>query len=133
MAWITSSELLSSKGIASVRIIIGILLVVHGTQAFNQQEMAEYGPWMEDLGVPFPLLSAYAGKAIEFLGGICLVLGIYMRVACILLMITFLFITLVMGGGKVLTDGQHPFLFFLFALLFFFCGDSGYSVRQLWK
>lgn len=133
MTWLTSSQSLSNKGVVIVRIIIGILLIVHGSQAFSQQEMSEYGPWMKDLGVPFPLLSAYIGKIIEFLGGMCLVLGIYMRVACILLMFTFLFITIVMGGAKILTDGQHPFLFFLFSLLFFFCGDSGYSVRRLWK
>jgi putative oxidoreductase len=133
MHHLTSSEQVSSKGIALVRIVIGILLVFHGSQAFNQQEMAEYGPWMADLGVPFPLVASYIGKALELVGGVCLILGIYMRIATGLLMATFLFITCVMGGGKILTDGQHPFLFFLFSMLFFFSGDSGVSIKRFLK
>jgi putative oxidoreductase len=133
MSGITSPQPLSVKGIVAVRIIIAILLIVHGLQVFNRQEMLEYGPWMKDLGIPFPLVSAYIGKYIELAGGVALVLGVYMRLACILLMITFLVITIVMGQAKIFTDGQHPFLFFLFSMLFFFVGDSGYSVKRFWS
>jgi putative oxidoreductase len=120
MSWLTSSNHVSVSGVTFVRIIVGTLLVIHGTQVFNQQEMASYGPWMKDLGVPMPLTSAYAGKIIELLGGVCLILGIYLRAANILLMATFLFITIVMGEGKVFTDGQHPFLFFYSRFFSFF-------------
>lgn len=113
-----------------VRVIVGVLLIIHGTQVFQTNEMSDYGPWLSDLGVPFPLASAYAGKLIELLGGICLVTGLFLRVACLMLMATFLFISVVMGGGKILTDAQHAFVFFLFSLLFLFCGDSGYSIRR---
>ena len=133
MHWLFSSDALSNKGVACLRVVIGILLVIHGTQMFYTNEMVEYGPWMKDLGFPFPVLSAYIGKAIELIGGLCLILGVFMRAACVLLMITFLSITMVMGGGKILTDAQHPFMFFLFSALFFFCGDSGYSVKRLFK
>lgn len=133
MRWLFSSDLLSDKGVALLRIVFGILLFIHGTQMFYTNEMIEYGPWMNDLGFPFPVVSAYIGKAIELIGGVCLILGVFMRVACILLMLTFLSITVVMGGGKILTDAQHPFMFFLLSALFFFCGDSGYSVRRLFK
>lgn len=130
MSWLLSSKPLSNKGIAVVRVIVGVLLIIHGTQVFQTNEMSDYGPWLSDLGVPFPLASAYAGKLIELLGGICLVTGLFLRVACLMLMATFLFISVVMGGGKILTDAQHAFVFFLFSLLFLFCGDSGYSIRR---
>lgn len=130
---VMSSQPLSSKGVVIVRVITGLLLIYHGAQAFNRGEMLEYGPWLEKLGVPFPLSSAYLGKGIELLGGICFVLGICMRISSVLLMLAFLFITIVMGDGKILTDGQHPFLFFLFSMLFFFLGDSGYNVKRLWR
>lgn len=131
MRWLFSSEPLSNKGVASLRIVIGVLMVIHGTQIFYTGEMVEYGSWMKDLGFPIPMVFAYTGKAIELLGGLCLMLGVFMRVACMLLMLTFLFITIVMGGGKILTDAQHPFMFFLFSALFFYCGNSGYSVTRL--
>jgi putative oxidoreductase len=133
MNWLLSSNHLSDKGIAFVRVIVGLLLIIHGTQVFHTDEMNDYGPWLAELGVPLPLFSAYAGKAIELLGGICLITGLFLRLACILLMITFLFISIVMGDGKILTDAQHAFVFFLFALLFFFSGDSGYSIKRFFK
>lgn len=133
MSWITSSESLSTKGIVIARVFVGILLILHGVQVFHRTEMLEYGPWMKDLGIPFPLASAYIGKYIELIGGIALILGIFMRLACILLMLTFLMITMVMGQAKIFTDGQHPFLFFLFSMLFLFIGDSGYSIKRLWE
>ena len=133
MNWLFSSHPLSTKGVVFIRVLVGILIFIHGTQVFYKNEMIEYGPWMTDLGFPLPMVSAYVGKLIELFGGLCLILGIFMRAACILLMLTFLSITIVMGGGKILTDAQHPFMFFLFSLLFFFCGDSGYSVKRLLK
>jgi putative oxidoreductase len=130
MNWLLTSKALSNKGIAFVRIIVGILLIIHGSQAFHSDEMKDYGPWLSELGVPFPMISVYTGKLIELVGGACLVTGLYLRIACILLMVTFLFISTVMGGGKILTDAQHAFMFFLFSMLFLFCGDSGYSIRR---
>ncbi|HEY0770298.1 MAG TPA: DoxX family protein [Sphingobacteriaceae bacterium] len=121
------------KGVAAVRIVVGLLLIVHGSQLFNSEEMLSYQPWLTDLNVPLPLFSAYVGKGVEFIGGLCFILGIWIRAASVFLMATFVFITVVMGGSKIFTDGQHPFLFFLFSLLFFFVGDSGYGVKRLWS
>ena len=133
MNWLVTSEPWSNKGIAFVRVIFGILLIIHGSQLFHSDEMKDYGPWLTDLGVPLPMISVYSGKAIELLGGVCLVMGVFLRIACILLMLVFLFISVVMGGGKILTDAQHAFMFFLFSMLFLFCGDSGYSVRRFFN
>ncbi|HEY0739894.1 MAG TPA: DoxX family protein [Chryseosolibacter sp.] len=133
MNWLLSSRSLSNKGVAFVRVVVGVLLIIHGTQAFNSSEMTQYGQWLDALGVALPLAMAYIGKGIELVGGLCLVAGLYVRVACICLMGTFLFISVVMGGGKILTDAQHSFLFFLFSALFFFCGDSGYPLRRFFS
>ncbi|HEY0744907.1 MAG TPA: DoxX family protein [Chryseosolibacter sp.] len=127
----SASVKVSEPGVASVRVIVGVLLVIHGAQVFQTDDMREYGPWMADLGVPFPLVLPYIGKIIEFLGGVAFITGLFLKPACILLMLTFLFIVVVMGGGKILTDAQHSFMFFLFSVLFYFAGDSGYSLRRL--
>lgn len=133
MNWLLSSKSLSDQGIVLVRIIFGVLLIIHGSQIFKTNEMNEYGPWLSDQGIPLPLLSAYFGKLVELLGGFCIITGLFMRIACVLLMATFLFISLVMGDGKILTDAQHAFMFFLFSMLFLFCGDNGYSIRTFLK
>lgn len=123
----------SEAGVAIVRIIVGVLLVLHGAEVFQTDEMRSYGPWMADLGVPFALPLAYGGKISELVGGVCLITGLLLKPACILLMLTFLFIVVVMGGGKILTDAQHAFMFFLFSLLFYLAGDSEYTIRRLFR
>jgi putative oxidoreductase len=130
MPWIFSSSALSEKGVAIIRSSFGLLLIIHGTQVFHIDEMQSYGPWLTELGVPVPLFSAYLGKVIELVGGLFLVLGVFTRLACILLMLTFLFITIVMADGKIFTDGQHPFLFFLISAIFFFAGSGVWTVRS---
>lgn len=129
MKEILSSAPLNQKALAIIRIVFGVLLIIHGTQAFYRAEMSNYEPWLRDLGVPIPLVAAYLGKICEFIGGLLLVLGVFTRIACTLLMMTFLFITVVMADGKIFTDGQHPFLFFLISAIFFFAGAGVWTVK----
>ena len=130
-----NSFFLSSKpfmtfGLGVVRIIFGILLIIHGTQMFHPDEMIVYGGWMRDLHLPFPDYLAYVGKIIEFGGGICLALGVFTRIASLLTFLTFMFISIVLGDGKILTDSQHAFMFGLMALIFFFHGAGPLSLSK---
>jgi putative oxidoreductase len=83
------------------------------------------------LSVPFPAAMAYAGKFIELVGGFFLILGLFTRLFTALLFITFMFITFVMGEGKIFTENQHPFLFAIISLLFFFTGAGRLSIDYL--
>jgi putative oxidoreductase len=47
------------------------------------------------------------------------------------LAITMLTVTFGMGHGKVFTDDQHPFLFVLLALAFFFTGPGKWSMDRI--
>ena len=128
-----TNRLLNSKGVwenglAIIRVIIGIFLIYHGTQAFVTEEMKGYVQWLADLHVPMPSVMPYVGKATELLGGLCLVLGLFTRVATIMLIINFTFITFVMGHGKIFTENQHPFLFVLLSLIFLFVGPGRWSL-----
>jgi len=46
------------------------------------------------------------------------------------MIITMLLIAFGMGQGKVFYEDQHPFLFVLIGLFFFFNGPGKYSVDQ---
>jgi putative oxidoreductase len=74
---------------------------------------------------------AYSGKLIELLGGFFLILGLFTRVITALLFITFVFITFVMGEGRIFTDNQHPFLLSLLSLIFFFTGAGRFSIDYI--
>jgi len=63
-----------------------------------------------------------AGKAAELISGILFVLGLFTRIACLLIIGVMCYITFFLGKGIIWYDDQHPFLFILLALVFFFTG-----------
>jgi putative oxidoreductase len=115
-------------GIAIVRIVVGVMLVVHGWQVFQQHEMQDFGDLLLRMSMPFPEAMPYAGKLIEIGCGLLLILGLLTRLATALLFITFIFITFIMGEGRIFSDNELPFLFALVSLLFFFTGSGRLSI-----
>jgi putative oxidoreductase len=92
--------------------------------------MGGYGQWLSDLKFPLPQVAAYLGKGAELVGGILLTLGLFTRLAALVLAITMLLVCFGMGHGRIFTDDQHPFLFVLLAGLFFFTGAGKWSLDQ---
>lgn len=119
------------EGLALVRITTGILMIYHGYEVFMGDKMDGYQQWLTDLKFPSPAFMAYLGKGAELVGGILLTFGLFTRFAAILLAITMAVVCFGMGDGKFLTNDQHPFLFVLISLLFFFTGAGKYSLDYL--
>ena len=115
-------------GIAIVRIMVGVMLIFHGWQLFETNDMGLFADLLFNMAIPFPEAMAYTGKLIELLGGFFLILGLFTRVMTVLLFLTFMFITFAIGEGKIFTDNQHPFLFALISLVFFFTGAGRLSI-----
>jgi len=66
-----------------IRILLGMLFVVHGFPKVSSPERATSLFWK--LGVPYPKISAALVAAIEFFGGIALILGFATRFSSALL------------------------------------------------
>ena len=115
-------------GIAIVRIVVGVMLIFHGWQVFEKQDMQGFADLFVGMSIPYPQAIPYVGKVIEILGGLLLLLGLFTRLATALLFVLFMFITFVIGEGKIFTDNQLPFLFALVSLLFFFTGSGRLSI-----
>ncbi|CAN5599463.1 hypothetical protein BH10BAC3_BH10BAC3_34240 [soil metagenome] len=115
-------------GIGFLRIFTGLLLVYHGKEVFDEELMKGYTTWDSFKGFSAPALMVYVGKACELLAGILLTLGLLTRLACIIIFGTFLYITFFVGHGKFWYDDQHPFMFVLMALVFFFTGPCKWSM-----
>ena len=117
--------------IAVLRFIIGAMMVYHGVEVFNPAQMKEYAQWDEFKNAASPALLPYIGKATEFLSGLFLLLGLFTRIAAAILLISMCYITFKIGHGKFWYDDQHPFLFALFGLLFFFTGPGKWSIDHV--
>ena len=118
-------------GIALVRIAVGVLLVFHGWEVFEIQDMDGFADLLFNMSIPFPEAMAYTGKIIELMGGFFLILGLFTRLMTAILFLTFIFITFVLGEGRFLTDNQLPFLYALISLLFFFTGAGRLSIDYI--
>ena len=125
---LTASPGLTGKAIAFVRIIVGLMLVYHGWEVFDRKVMEGYATWDQFKSNSSPMLRVYLGKGSELVAGILLTLGLFTRLAAIILIITLGYIAFFVGHGKVWYEDQHPFMFVLFGLLFFFTGPGSWSM-----
>ena len=121
-----------SNGLALLRIVTGLLMAYHGLEIFDRKKMLPYMEWDIIKSLPAPEVFVYVGKGLEFVTGICFVLGLFTRIAAVLMAINMLFICFKIGNGKFYYEDQHPFLFALIALVFFFTGPVKWSLDMLW-
>ena len=69
-----------------VRIIAGIIMAAHGFQKL-QAGPGNFGEFLAQLGVPLPTLMGYVVTLVELVGGILLIVGLFSRLAALLLTI----------------------------------------------
>lgn len=122
------------SGLTLIRVIVGLFMIYHGWEVFDAAKMKEYAGWEVFKRFPSPLLIVYTGKAAELLAGIMLTIGLFTRIASLVLVATMVYIAFFVGNGKVWYEDQHPFLFVLLGLVFFFAGGGKYSVDAVaWR
>lgn len=127
---LSNSPIAMNQGIGLVRIIVGALMVYHGQEVFNSALMNEYATW-DTFNKSSALFMVYLGKGSEFVAGVLLLLGLFTRVGAIMTICTLGYITFFIGHGKFWYEDQHPFMFVLFGLLFFFTGPGAWSADAL--
>ena len=91
------------------RWFIGICFVVHGLGKLGlvgSGNMQGFVEWLESLGVPMPGVQARMAMLSEITGGTLLALGLFMRPACLLLILTMLVATRLghKGAGYLITN-----------------------------
>lgn len=118
------------EGLAMVRIVTGFFMAYHGWEVFDAAKMSAYMEWEQFKNASASLM-VYAGKSAELAGGVFLALGLLTRLAALVVTGTMCYISFFVGGGKIWYEDQHPFLFVLLALVFFFTGGGKWSLDRL--
>ena len=126
---------LQSWGIALLRVIVGIIFLMHGGQKLFMgfQNVAGF---LGSLGIPLPNLGAIVLTAVEFLGGIALILGLLTRCAAALLTIDMLvaLLTYHVKNGFFLPKGVEFAMLLLAAnITLMLAGAGALSVDTLRK
>lgn len=119
---------LQNNGLAIMRILCGLLMGYHGLEIFNSETMKSYMEWEIIKTLPFPLLMIYVGKATELVSGLLFVLGLFTRLAALIMAVNMLFICFYIGSGKFYYQDQHSFLFAMIAMVFFFIGSVKFGL-----
>lgn len=128
----SSTPIYPDKAIAIIRIAVGLLMAYHGLEVFDRETMQSYLTWENFNGSAGEFL-VYLGKASEFISGVLLTLGLFTRLGGLIAAGTLAYITFFVGHGRFWYEDQHPFMFVLFGVLFFFTGPGAWSVDGLFK
>jgi putative oxidoreductase len=92
------------------RVALGVILLAHGWQKFNEWTVQGTATAFSDMGVPAPTAAATFVTAVEVLGGAALILGLFTPVLALLNTLNLLgALALVHAGNGV------------------FVGDNGYD------
>lgn len=113
-----------------VRIIIGLLMIYHGKEVFDDKLLTEYSLWEQFKGFSNPKLIVTIGKGVELVCGILLAIGFYTRIGALLLILSMLYITFFIGKGQFWYADQHPFLLVLLGIIYLFFGGGKMSLDQ---
>lgn len=81
---------LAGWGIVPVRVVVGLVFVVHGGQKLFVFGLGGTAGFMGQVGIPAPALAAVVVTAVELLGGLALILGLFTRVVAVLVAIDML-------------------------------------------
>jgi putative oxidoreductase len=130
MNLLSTSPIWPHSGLAFIRVLVGGFMVYHGWEVFDEEKMNTYLQW-DQFKDTTAVTRIYLGKITELAGGLLLSTGLFTRLAALLIAVTMFYISFFVGTGKIWYEDQHPFMFVLLALVFFFIGPGKYSLDHL--
>lgn len=130
-----ASPALGDLALLLARVSLGIILIAHGWQKFNEWTVAGTAGSFEGMGIPAPSISAALVTGAELIGGGMLIIGLFASVAAIvnaISMVVALFMVHAPAGIFV-DEGGFELVLALFAglIVVAFLGSGRVSVDRL--
>ena len=119
-----------------MRFATGAVLVPHGIQKIMLGSAVNLAPYIDkQMGVPFPLMWAYLAVFAESAAAICLALGLFTRLAALIIWIEMgviiVFFQWQFGYFWTNKGYEYALLWWLLCLAIFFRGGGRYSIDRL--
>ena len=122
-------------GMLPLRIVVGLVFLIHGGQKLFIFGLAGTADIMGKLGLPLPLICAAIVIVVELLGGVAILLGVFTRLAGALLAFEMVVAIIVARwhGGFFAPYGYEFEMTLLGACLTFaFNGPGRMSFEEIW-
>ena len=132
MKSLLKSGAIRTNAICILRIWVGIIFIWYGRNFYDPIKMHGFANFLDGYHIPFPLFSAYLSKTVEFFSGVCLLAGLFTRIACIFMVINMTVATFVTQRSDLLGDAIHTFLLLLICVVIFFSALDKFTLdRQI--
>lgn len=104
-------------GLTILRIITGIIFLLHGWQKITMFGLTGFTGFLSQQGIAAPAVAAAIVIAVEFLGGLALILGLGTRFVALPLAIDMLvaLLTVHFAAGFFVNNGGYEFVLLLLA------------------
>ena len=122
------------------RVAIGVCFIIHALGKLGvvgQGNMAGFVAWLDELGVPMPRIQARMAMLSELSGGTLLVLGLFARPACLLLIFTMIIAGRIghRGAGYLITNeppgAEYTINLAVICMVFAVLGPGAYSLDAM--
>jgi putative oxidoreductase len=125
----SATALRPDLGLVIFRVFLGTVLV-YGTQdnVFGAERMHEFAGFLEQNGFPLPLASAYLSAWAQFVAGILIVLGVFTRVAALVMVINFVVAIAMVHAGLPFDANIAPLAMLFGSLMLVLTGPGKYRL-----
>jgi putative oxidoreductase len=128
-------EIFSPASYSFMRFAAGAVLVPHGIQKIMLGSAVNLGPYIDKtMGVPYPMVWAYLAVFAESVAAVCLAIGLFTRLAALILLIhmgvIIVFFQWQYGYFWTGKGIEYALLWWLLYLAIFFRGGGRYSVDR---
>lgn len=119
-------------GVVFLRLLIGVF-IIHGVadNIFSWAHMVEFEKFLAARGVPFPLFSAHLSAYAQFICGLSILLGAFVRLTSIVFIINFIAAIVIAHLGHPFRQ-MFPALMMIAAGLFFLFHGAGPLSVDAW-
>lgn len=124
---------MNNLGLLLIRIGVGLVVVYHGYPKLigGEATWAELGSIMNTLGITFyPIAWGLAFAAIQSIGGLLFLLGVFFRGATFFLFLNMLIVTLVTFLQNRLIGIEYPFMLMMIFLSMLLLREGRYALSR---